>query len=224
MREADELRHRLIEYAERMGEVDAAVDGDRAALAEAPGGGGKIAEAIDRNRHGLVVRRHQEGRGEMAKMVLDGMYDAAELLLRQVPPQVAGDVGAIAALAQAIQHIGRADARGQHVGELAPAVGAIVAVDRNVLDVGQRDAGFGQAVADRFAGEAAPMLDAAETLFLDGGDQGAILHQAGGGVGVVGVQPKDVSHQDAFAGIRRSRSRRSRCMERMRSAVTRWAV
>jgi hypothetical protein len=68
------------------------------------------------------------------------------------------------------------------------------------------------------------MLDATEALFLDGGDQGAVLHKAGGRVGVVGIQPKDVRHQDAFAVIRRSRSRRRRCMERMRSAVTRWAV
>jgi len=224
VRKADELRHRLVEHAERMGKVDAAVDGDRTALAQPPGGGGKIAEAIDRNRHGLVVRRHQEGRGQVAEMVLDGMHGAAEFLLRQVPPQVAGDVGAIAALAQAIQHVARADARGQHIGKLAPAVGAIVAVDRDMLDVAQRDAGFGQAVADRFAGEAAPMLDAAEALFLDGGDQGAILHQAGGRVGVISVQPQDVSHQDALTGLRRSRSRRSRCMERIRSAVTRWAV
>ena len=171
-----------------MREVDAAVDGDRAALAQAPGGRGEIAEAVDRNRDRLVVGRHQEGRGEMAEMMLDGMHGAAELLLRQVPLEVAGDVGAIAALAQAIQHIARADARGQHIGELAPAVGAVVAVDRDVLDVAQRDPGLGQAIADRFAGEAAPMLDAPEALLLDGGDQGAVLHEAGGGIGVVGIQ------------------------------------
>ncbi len=160
----------------------------------------------------------------MAKMVFDGMHGAAELLLRQVPLEVAGDIGAIAALAQTIQHITRTDARGEHIGELAPAVGAIVAVDRDMLDVGQRDTGFGQAITDRFARKAAPVLDAPEALFLDGGDQGAVLDEAGGGVGVVRVQPEDVSHQDALAAMRRSRSRRSRCMERMRSAVTRWAV
>ena len=84
MREADELRHRLVEHAERMREVDAAVDGERAALAQAPGRRGEIAEAVDRNGHRLVVGRHQEGRGEMAEMVLDGVHGAAELLLRQV--------------------------------------------------------------------------------------------------------------------------------------------
>ena len=65
------------------------------------------------------------------------------------------------------------------------------------------------------------MLDAPEALLLDGGDELAVLHQAGGGVGVIGVQAEDVGHQ----GLRKSsRSRRSRCMERIMSAVMRWAV
>src|SRR5215207_10010541 len=148
----------------------------------------------------------------MAKVMLDGMHGAAELLVRQSLLEIAGNVGALAALAQPAEHVGRADARGQDVAELAPAVGAVVAVDGDVLDVAQRYAGLGQAVAYRFAGKAAPVLDAAETLLLDGGDQGAVLDQAGRGVGVIGVQPEDVGH--------RSRSRRSRCMERIRSAVT----
>ena len=49
-----------------------------------------------------------------------------------------------------------------------------------------------QAVADRFAGEAAPVLDAAEALLLDGGDQVAVLDQAGRGIGVIGVEAEDV--------------------------------
>ena len=46
VREADELRHRLVEDAQRMREVDAAVDRDLAALAQTPGRRGKIAEAV----------------------------------------------------------------------------------------------------------------------------------------------------------------------------------
>src|SRR4030095_17037448 len=98
-------------------------------------------------------------------MVFYGMHGAAELLVRQRLLEVAGDVGTLAALAQAAQHIGRADARGQDIAELAPAVGAVVAVDSDVLDVGEGDAGLVEAVADRFAGKAAPVLDAAEALF-----------------------------------------------------------
>ena len=93
VREADELRHRLVEHAERMREVDAAVDRDRAALAQPPGRGGEIAEAVDRHRHRPVVGRDQESRREMADMVLDGMDGAAELLLGQVLLEIAGDIG-----------------------------------------------------------------------------------------------------------------------------------
>src|SRR5258708_20311096 len=102
----------------------------------------------------------------MAEMVLDGMHGAAELLLRQVALEIAGDVGAIAALAQAIEHVARADARGQHIGELAPAVGAVVAVERHVIHVAQRDTGLGQAIAAPFAGKATPAFDPAEALIL----------------------------------------------------------
>src|SRR5215207_292513 len=103
----------------------------------------------------------------MAKVMLDGMHGAAKLVVRQRLLEIAGDVGALAALAQPAEHVGRADARGQDVAELAPAVGAVVTVDRDMLDVGERDAGLSQAIADRFAGKAAPVLDAAEALLLD---------------------------------------------------------
>ena len=152
----------------------------------------------------------------MAEVMLDRMHRAGEFLVRQGAREIARHVGPVAAMAQALQHIGRAHALGEDIGELAPTVGAVVAVDRDMVDVGQRDACFGQAVADRFTGEPAPMLDAAETLLLDGGQQHAVLHQAGRGIGVVGVEAQDIGH--------RSRSRRSRCMERITSAVTRWAV
>ena len=216
VREADELRHRLVEHAQRMREVDAAVDRQPAALTQPPGGRGKVAETVDRYGDGLVVGRDQEGRGKMAEMMLDTMDGAGKRLVGQALAQVARDVGALAALAQAGQHVARADARRQHIGELAPAIGAVVAVHRDMLDVGQADAGLVQAIADRLAREAAPVLDAPEAFFLDGGDQRAVLDQAGRGVGVVGVQSEDPGHL--------SRSRRSRCMDRMRSAVIRWAV
>ena len=121
-----------------------------------------------------------------------------------------------AAMAQALQHVARADAGGQDIGELAPAIGGIVAVDRDMLHVGERDAGFPEAVADRFARKAAPVLDAAEALLLDGSDEVAVLDEAGRRVGVIGVEAENVGHLP--------RSLRSRCMERIISAVTRCAV
>jgi hypothetical protein len=89
-------------------------------------------------------------------MMLDGVDGAAKFLVGQSAPEVTGDVGAIAAMAQSAQHVGRADTRGQNVGELAPAVGPIVAVDGNMLDVGKRNARFGETIPDGFAGKATP--------------------------------------------------------------------
>jgi hypothetical protein len=220
VREADELRHRLVEHAERMREVDAALDRELAALAQTPGGRREVAEAVDRHRHGLVVGRHQERRGEMTEMMLDGMDCAGELLVRQRALQVAGDIGAVLAMTQPLQDITGAHARGQDVGELAPAVGRIVAVDRDVVHIGERDAGFLEAIADRLAGEAAPVLDPPEALLFDCGDEIAVLHQASGGVGMIGVEAEDIGH----LAESRPRSRRSRCMERIMSAVIRCAV
>ena len=102
----------------------------------------------------------------MAEMMLDGMHGAAELLLGQVALQIARDVGTIAAMAQPLDHVARRDAGGQHIGKLAPAVGLVVAVDGDMGHIAQANARFLEAVANRFAGKAAPVLDAAEALFL----------------------------------------------------------
>ena len=203
MREADELGHRLVENAQRVRKIDATVDRQRPALAQPPGRRRKIAESVDRDRDGLVVGRNQEGGREMAEMVLDHVRRSPELLLRKMALEVARDVGPLAAISQPAHHVIETDARRQREGELAPAVGGIVAVDRNMVDIGQRDPCLAQAIADRFAGKAAPMLDAAKTLLFDRCDEFAILDQAGGRVGVIGVEPENVGHA-AMSIIRRS--------------------
>jgi hypothetical protein len=49
-------------------------------------------------------------------------------------------------------------------------IGAAILIDRDVIDVGQRDAGLGQTECDRLQGKAGPVLDAAEALLLRGRD------------------------------------------------------
>ena len=74
----------------------------------APGGRREIAEAVDRDGHGLVEGRDEEGRGEMARWcstactVPRNSWSGSALL------EVARDVGALAALAQALEHVARA--------------------------------------------------------------------------------------------------------------------
>ena len=50
-------------------------------------------------------------------------------------------------------------------------MGAAVLVDRDMIDIGQRNAGLAQAVCDRLRGKAGPMLDAAKALLFGGCDQ-----------------------------------------------------
>ena len=142
--------------------------------------------------------------------MLDGMHRATEFLVGQIALEVAGDIRAFATLAQSVQHVPGADARREHIGQLAPAVGPVVTVDRDVVDVAQLDTGLGEAVSDRFTGKAAPVLDPPETLLFDGRDQLAVLHQAGSGIGVKGVKSEDVSHPKCLSGPFSFKSRRSK--------------
>jgi hypothetical protein len=65
-----------------------------------------------------------------------------------------------------------------------------------MVDIAQGYAGLGQAIADGFAGKTAPVLDAAKSLFFHRCDQLAVLHQAGSGIGVIGVEAENVGHAD----------------------------
>ena len=101
---AEILGQRLIEDAERMREIDAAVDTDVAALARSPGGAGEIAEAVDRDDHRLVERRDVKGRGEMREVMLDVMHLAAKLLAGKALLQKLGDALTRAPVLEAVEH------------------------------------------------------------------------------------------------------------------------
>src|SRR5437773_5259766 len=66
-----------------------------------------------------------------------------------------------------------------------------IAVDRDVVDVVELDAGLIETVADRRRREARPMLDPAEALLLRRRDELAVDDDAGGGISVVGVDSND---------------------------------
>ena len=81
MGKAEILRQRLVEDAERMRKIHAAVlPRDRSPLPDAPSRTGEIAEAVDRNDHGLLERRHVKGRGQMREVMLDSVERSAEAL------------------------------------------------------------------------------------------------------------------------------------------------
>src|SRR5262245_2657433 len=54
------LRERLVEDPERVWEIHAAIDGDDATAADPPCRAGEVAEAVDRDHHGLSEGRNME--------------------------------------------------------------------------------------------------------------------------------------------------------------------
>ena len=188
MREAEILRHRLVENAERMGKQDPAIERQLGAAAAAPGGAGKIAKAVDRDHRRVAKWRWVKCRGEMREMVLDMVDGAGKAPARQCGKLVR-NAGDFRAVAQPLEQQLRTWPPRHDISELAEKVGPAAAVDGDMGDVAEIDLGFPQAIPDRLRGEAGPVLDAAEPLFFGGSNQHAAAQDAGGGVGMVGVDP-----------------------------------
>src|SRR5262249_33233596 len=71
MRKSQVLRQRLVKDAERMREMDPALDPGVAATPDAPGGAGEVAKPVDRDDRGFLERRQMKGRRQMGQMMLD---------------------------------------------------------------------------------------------------------------------------------------------------------
>ncbi len=191
MGKAEILRERLIEDAERMREIDAAIDPDGGALPDTPGGAGEIAKTVDRDDDRLLEGRDVEGGGEVGEMVLDLVKFRANGLARerhdeQGEKRIAGEP-----VAHALAHERDAGRRADDVGELAQGVGAVVLVDGDMVDVADGEIRLAQAIGDRLGGKPGPVLDAAEAFLLGGGDERAVANERRRGVAVKRVEAKD---------------------------------
>ena len=60
-------------------------------------------------------------------------------------------------------------------------------VDRNMIDIGQFEPAFAQAIIDRARRQTGPMFDPAKALLFRRGDEFAVDKQTRGGIGVVSV-------------------------------------
>ena len=63
---------------------------------------------------------------------------------------------------------------------------------RHVVQQGQVDTGFLQAITDRRRGKARGVFHAIEALFFDGGNQLAVANEGGRSVAVVRIDPENV--------------------------------
>jgi len=107
-------------------------------------------------------------------MVLDRMRRSRELLFRKRACEVRHDAFTLALVANAIEYEAKIGALSQHEAELLPQIRLRILVDGHVLDAREADAARVETVADSFAREARPMLDAAKALLLDCRDDLAV--------------------------------------------------
>src|SRR5215470_2346642 len=71
-------------------------------------------------------------------------------------------------------------------------VGAEIARNSDVVQVACRDTCFIQTIVDGLGGEPRPILDPAEALLLDGGDELSVFDQAGRSASVVGINSENI--------------------------------
>src|SRR5271154_1533741 len=71
-----------------------------------------------------------------------------------------------------------------------PRVG--IARHGDVVNIGRRETGFLQTIADGSGGKSGGVFDAIEAFFFDGGDEAAVADDGGGSVAMIGIDAKNV--------------------------------
>ncbi len=186
--EAEVLGDRAVVHAQGMRESHRAVHLHAITLAGGPHGTGEIAQTVSGEQCGLLERRDEERTRQERAVVLDAVELRAQALrigfecLRE----------RFRDTDEFCQHLGAFSGEARHAHrkeQLGAEAGPRVSRHGYVIDFGDGDAGFLEAIANGRDGNAGGVLDAIEALLFDGRDQPAVGHQCGGGVTVVGVDP-----------------------------------
>src|SRR5712691_3416969 len=191
IRKTEILGERLVENAERMGEMHPALDSELAPPPYRPGRAREITEAVDRHHGRFLERRYIEDRREMRQVVLDVVECAAKTLARKGLAEKVRNALPLAPVAQPLAQQGDTGRMDEQMADPPEEIGAAVLIDRHVVDVGQAQARLAQAIADGFARESSPMLDATKPLLLGRRDKQAVAHERGRRIAVKGVEAED---------------------------------
>jgi len=183
--ESEELGEGGVEEAEGVREADGAAHVDVIAAADDPHDAAEVAEAIDGDDGGLIERRTEEGAGEVGAVMLDEM-DFGMAIGEAGGEEVGGDAGnadGVAGAGGGARPVLRA---GGDAEELVGEVGTRVARDGDMVGDSAVEASAGGE-----EGEAGPVFGAVEALFFEGGEEGAVGEEGGGGVAVEGVKAEN---------------------------------
>ena len=140
--------------------------------------------AASSNPDGIECAR--DVRSVMADVVDRGIHRAPQSL-REVfrGPARLGEVGG------PVERLAQEPGALEGVPDLLQEEGVRVAGEGDVVDLVRPDATLLQHDTGGEEGEPGTVLLPVETLLLDGGDEQPVLHEGGGGVGVVGVESED---------------------------------
>ena len=196
--EPEIVGERRVEQAERMREMDLAVDLDRVVLAQPRRGRRPFADAIHRQDRRCLEGRWIEGARRMRLMMLGEHQLLVDVDLGHVPRQLVRQHLALEQLlARPHRKRGRKGAKaarrqGQVGLEQALELQERLVVEDDVVDVLERHPAGLEAVFDGLSGKGRVVAHAREALLLRRRNDVALLHQRCRAVMVEGGDPEDV--------------------------------
>ena len=187
-----------VEEAEGVREAELAEKLEIGAGAAAERGGGPFADAVEREDGGVGERRREEGAGGV-RLVMAG-----EMNRRRGETECAKfvfDHGWEPELG--VQPVGHRGGEGAEAAGCDRESGGEDALEFEerlfVVDDGvERAGGLGNAIGDGVAREGSVVFFAGETFLLNGGDDGAVFDEGGGGIVVERAEAQD-AHGDGFS-------------------------
>src|SRR5262249_25567807 len=131
-----------------MREPYASVQCNRRALARSPCRAREVAEPIHRNRDGFLEGRDKKAGGQVGQMMLDAVNSAAEGIIGESPHQLALNRKPLALVVDAIPDEFQIRSLSNRIPEAAQDIRLRIAVDRDMVDLGQRSTGLPEAIVD----------------------------------------------------------------------------
>jgi hypothetical protein len=169
------LGERGIKDAKRVREIDATIDLNLTGGAEAPCSAGEVAETINGKINCIFKRAAQVGGSDVGKVMLNVMHLGFEFLSGETSGDGVTDGLGFPKFFKALENEFQIWPAAEDEEKPPEVIHLRVQVDRDVIEVADADSGLFEAKTNRFNGNTGPMLNAEETLLLNGGDEFSIF-------------------------------------------------
>ena len=157
------------------------------------------------SKRGAFERRNKKTAGQVRLVMFDAMKFRFDFLRVDIERgrQSFGNAG------ERDQDLGALPREGRHaqgIKQFGEQARVRIARNGDVIDVGEREAGFLEAVANGLRGKTGGVFYAIEAFFFDGGDELAVANERGGSVAVVSIDSQNIhERRSVYPSSRRSR-------------------